>query len=79
MLVDRSLRPDRVTASLTTLIWRILPSRSSYVKYDSTLNSIGILDECISDFIANKPTYFIPSPGANVVADQDDGRETWLS
>ena len=71
MLVDRSIRPNRITASLTTIICRTLPSGSSYVEYDSALNSVEILDQCISDSIVNKPIYFILSPGAKVVVDKD--------
>ena len=71
MLVVRCLRPDRMTAALTTFIRRTLPNGSSYVECDSTLNSIEILDQCISDSTAKTPIYFILSPGANVVADLD--------
>ena len=58
-------------AALTTFICRTLASGSSYVEYDSTLNSVEVLYQCISDSIINTPIYFIFSPGTNVVVDQD--------
>ena len=71
MLVDMSLRHDRMTAVLTNFICRTLPSGSSYIEYDFALNSIEILDQCISDSIVNTSIYFILNPGANDVVDQD--------
>ena len=71
MLLVRCLRPDRMTAALTTFIRRTLPSGSSYVDCDSTLNSLEVLDQCLSDSTPKTPLYFILSPGANVVADLD--------
>ena len=71
LLVIRSLRPDRMISALTSFIRKILPSGSSYVDCDSTLNSLEILDQCLMDSTPSTPIYFILSPGANVVADLD--------
>jgi len=71
MLVVRCLRPDRMTAALTTFIRRTLPNGSSYVDCDSLLNSLEVLDQCLADSTPRTPIYFILSPGANVVADLD--------
>lgn len=71
MLVVRCLRPDRMTSALSAFVRRTLPSGSNYVDCDSTLNSIEILDQCLSDSTPTTPIYFILSPGANVVADLD--------
>ena len=71
MLVVRCLRPDRMTSALTSFVRRTLPDGSKYVDCDSTLNSLEILDQCLSDSTPKTPIYFILSPGANVVADLD--------
>ena len=71
ILVDRSFWPDRMTSALIIFIWKTLPSGVSYVEYNSALNIIEMLDQYIYDSIANTPIYFIFSPGANIVADQD--------
>ena len=66
ILVDRILWPDKMTSALTNFICRTLQSESSYVEYDSALNSIEILDQCIADSIVNTPIYFILSPGVKL-------------
>jgi len=71
MMVVRSLRPDRMTSTLTQFIRHTLPNGSAYCDCDSTLNSIEILEQCLSDSTPKTPIYFILSPGANVVADLD--------
>lgn len=71
MLVVRSLRPDRMISALNGFIRETLPNGSSYVDCDSTLNSLEILEQCLSDSTPTTPIYFILSPGANVVADLD--------
>lgn len=71
MLVVRCLRPDRMTSALTNFIRNTLPDGGSYIECDSTLNSLEIMDSCLSDSTPKTPIYFILSPGSNVVADLD--------
>lgn len=71
MMVVRSLRPDRMSAALSHFIRNTLPNGSAYCDCDSTLNSLEVLDQCLSDSTPKTPIYFILSPGANVVADLD--------
>jgi dynein heavy chain len=71
LLVIRSIRPDRLISTLMTFIRKTLPSGSSYVDCDSTLNGLEILDQCLLDSTPTTPIYFILSHGANVVADLD--------
>jgi len=71
MLVIRCLRPDRMTSALSNFVRRTLPNSSSFVDCDSTMSTIDIISQCISDSTARIPIYFILSPGADIVADLD--------
>ncbi|KAH8052758.1 dynein light chain binding protein [Aureococcus anophagefferens] len=71
MLVVRSLRPDRMIASLSRFIRGTLPGGNGYVDCDNSLNSVEILRQSFADSTPQTPIYFILSPGANVVADLD--------
>jgi dynein heavy chain len=71
LLVIRCLRPDRMTVALANFVRRTLPNSSSFLDCDSTMNSIDILAQCLSDATPKVPIYFILSPGANIVSDLD--------
>ena len=71
LLVVRVLRPDRITAALTSFIREILPKGKEFVECDSELNSFQILEQSFEDSSPIIPLYFILSPGADVVSDVD--------
>ena len=71
MLVVRSLRPDRMIASLGSFIRNTMPNGNAYIDCDNTLNSVEILRQSLADSTPQTPIYFILSPGANVVGDLD--------
>jgi dynein heavy chain len=71
ILMVRVLRPDRITASLTSFIKDLIPDGKSYCECDSELSSFQIVEQSFQDSTPLIPLYFILSPGADVVADVD--------
>ncbi|KAH8058855.1 dynein light chain binding protein [Aureococcus anophagefferens] len=61
MLVVRSLRPDRMIASLSRFIRGTLPGGNGYVDCDNSLNSVEILRQSFADSTPQTPIYFILS------------------
>ena len=76
LLVLRCLRPDRVTVALRSFVSQTLPGGPRFTDLDSTLNSLGVLNETLKDTTTTTPLFFILSPGADVVADIDKVAKT---
>mmetsp|Transcript_22422 Transcript_22422/g.30704 ORF Transcript_22422/g.30704 Transcript_22422/m.30704 type:complete len:1916 (+) Transcript_22422:3-5750(+) len=71
LMVVRVLRPDRITAALTSFIREILPKGKDFIECDSELNNFQILEQAFEDSSPTIPLYFILSPGADIVSDVD--------
>merc|ERR1711871_1255235 len=71
LLVVRCMRPDRLTAAVTTFINDLLPSGTMFTECDGELNSYQVLELSYVDSGPLTPLYFILSAGANITADID--------
>lgn len=71
LLVLSCLRPDRLTAALTSFIAETVPNGTRYTECDAELNSFQVLEQSFDDSGPFTPVYFVLSPGANIVADLD--------
>jgi dynein heavy chain len=67
MLVVRTLRPDRMTMSMSYFVENTLPDGKSYTEADQAISSTQILGQSLLDASPEVPIFFILSPGVNVV------------
>ncbi|GLE01105.1 hypothetical protein PINS_up009918 [Pythium insidiosum] len=71
LLVVRAMRPDRLTQAVSNFIAATLPNGTQYLTCDAQLNSYGVLKSAFEESTPWTPTYFVLSPGTDVVADVD--------
>ena len=69
LLVLRCMRPDRITAALTSFIRGTLPDGTSFVEMDQKSPFSEILSSSLDDSTPNTPIFFILSTGADPVKD----------
>jgi dynein heavy chain, axonemal len=71
LLVIKTLRPDRMTAALSSFIREVLPNGKAFVDNEGDSNSYQMTEQSYEDSNAAVPIYFILSPGTDAASDVD--------